>query len=404
MLARQPLRLTTGRFALGLVVAALLGAASTPGAAVPSPRGAGTCGECHATLTARKNLHGALRSGGCFTCHAPSDQPGKCQGAAAGAGWKLARDCFGCHQRTTVAGAASVHTAVARGQCTGCHDPHSSDQPKLLLAPGSALCLRCHDAKRAGTPGAPALLLDLSRNVHPALEVGECADCHAAHGSPYPKQLKQQLPALCYGCHERMDKDPVVHGAVQLGRCTTCHDPHAAGQPKLLREARQADLCFRCHADDLTGRAHVHLPAAEGECLACHRPHGSAHPKLLTDQGPALCEQCHPDVAGKPQVHAAITRWGCTACHDPHASANDKQLLLEPNALCLKCHAAITGDHVFTAFDGRPHPLEGKPDPSRQGKTLSCVSCHSPHSSDHPRLFWKGSTAQDVCKDCHGKN
>jgi predicted CXXCH cytochrome family protein len=109
-------------------------------------------------------------------------------------------------------------------------------------------------------------------------------------------------------------------------------------------------------------------------------------------------------VASKKNVHGAIARWGCTACHDPHASANEKLLLRAPNALCLRCHPRITGEHVFVAFDGRPHPLEGKPDPSRPGKPLSCLSCHSPHASDGQRLFWRGITKQDVCNDCHGKH
>ncbi len=358
------------------------------------------CYSCHDRKDAKRQVHTAVKRGECLGCHDPH------AGAEAPL-LKKARAvlCSTCHSPSQVAKGEAVHSAVTRGQCLGCHDPHASDNPRQLARTGNALCLQCHDAKRAGKPGAAAVVIDLGKkNVHPALEAGECMDCHAAHSSPWAKQLTKPLPALCYGCHDRKDTEKRIHGAVALGRCNVCHDPHSSANDRLVRDARPADLCFRCHSDDVTGRKHVHTPVALGECLLCHKPHGSANAKNLGNPVPQLCLGCHNGIVDKKNVHPALTRFGCTGCHDPHGSANDFQLLAAGNDLCLKCHASITGDHIFMSFDGKSHPLSGKPDPSHPGKTLSCLSCHSPHSSDNPKLFLKGTAKMEVCSNCHAKH
>ncbi len=358
------------------------------------------CYGCHDRKDGKKAVHTAVKDGKCLGCHDPhagEEKPLLKQPRA-----KL---CSSCHAPAQVANGAAVHGAVSRGQCLGCHDAHGSDNPKQLLRTGNALCLECHDAKRAGKPGASAIAIDLGKkDVHPAVDAAECTGCHAPHASPWAKQLKEPLPKLCYDCHDRVDRDPRVHGAVALGHCDGCHDPHASDSDKLLRAARPADLCFRCHADDVTGRKHVHTPVAMGECLLCHQPHGSANAKNLEKPVPDLCLGCHNGILDGKNVHPAIARSGCTGCHDPHGAAAENQLLAPGNELCLKCHPAITGDHVFLGFDGKSHPLSGRPDPAHPGKTLSCLSCHSPHASDNPKLFLKGKSKMEVCSNCHAKH
>lgn len=357
------------------------------------------CAGCHDRKDTKKAVHTAVRQGNCLGCHDPH----------AGVTAPLLKRprselCATCHALATIAKGEAVHGAVTRGQCLGCHDPHQGDQPKQVLRTGNALCLECHDAKNASKPGASAVVLDLGKkDVHPALEAAACTDCHAPHASPWAKQLRKSLPVLCYDCHERMDGDRHVHGAVILGRCDRCHDPHSSANDKLLRDARPADLCFRCHADDVTGRKHVHTPVAMGECLLCHRPHGSPNAKNLEKPVAELCVGCHNGILDGKNVHPAVARFGCTGCHDPHGAAAENQLLATGNDLCLKCHPKITGDHVFLTFDGKSHPLSGRPDPARPGKTLGCLSCHSPHSSNNPKLFLKGTSKMEVCRNCHAK-
>jgi len=358
------------------------------------------CAKCHVKFDDAKFIHTAVKQGKCLACHNPHS----------GESAPLLVDkrellCFSCHKKELLTKGESVHSPVTSGNCLGCHDPHLSDNKAQTLEPGQALCLKCHDAKQAGKPGMPKSLVDLTlKSVHKAVKGGECTDCHQPHASDNAKLLKVAQPALCYKCHARLDEDKHVHSAVVLGRCTTCHDPHSSKNSALVRDEKPADLCFRCHADDSTGRKSVHYPVERGLCLMCHDQHSSENPANLTTPKDKLCQTCHEAIAAKKNVHPALTQFGCTGCHDPHGSNDEKLLKAKGNQLCLTCHAKITGDHVFVSFDGKVHPMEGKPDPGRPGKTLSCLSCHDPHSSNRPKLWLSGETKMDVCTRCHTKH
>ena len=358
------------------------------------------CYKCHSKFDDAEFIHTAVKQGKCLGCHNPH----------AGEAAPLLSDkrevlCLSCHKLEQLAKGSVVHAPVGAGNCLGCHDPHRSDFKAQTVEKGKALCLKCHDAAQAGKPGTSAKTLDLGlKNVHKAVKSGECTDCHEHHASANGKLLKAVPPALCYRCHARVDEEKHVHGAVQLGHCSTCHEPHSSNFPALARDERHADLCYRCHADDATGRKSVHFPVERGLCLMCHDQHCSEHPANLCKPPEKLCQSCHEGTAIKKNVHPALTKFGCTGCHDPHGSDNETLLKASGNKLCLTCHAKITGEHVFTSFDGKIHPMEGKPDPGRPGKTLSCLSCHDPHSSNHPKLWRSGDTKMDVCNRCHAKH
>jgi predicted CXXCH cytochrome family protein len=165
----------------------------------------------------------------------------------------------------------------------------------------------------------------------------------------------------CGDCHPDKLENAVVHPAVLMG-CDSCHVGTHMGEqpaPKLLSEA--PGLCFNCHAPDGFQKQVQHYPAASGMCLFCHTPHAGAHDRLLT---------------------------------------------AEVNVLCTSCHKKQSdGGHVMQSV-GLPdkHPLQHRPDPSRPGQELSCVSCHDPHASDRERLF-RGTTATGpgICQLCHRK-
>ncbi|MBI5478920.1 MAG: hypothetical protein HY906_08695 [Deltaproteobacteria bacterium] len=345
------------------------------------------CRGCHETK--KQPRHRPVADGACLRCHHPhaSDQRA------------LLRQppltlCGTCHKQERLLPGPVRHAPVRQGNCGPCHRSHGSE-PKLLHQPGKQLCLGCHGNK-----------IDLKRKVvHAALAGADCMACHLPHASRTRGLLRKPAPVLCYDCHDRKDKTRYIHGAVLLGRCAECHDPHATDAPALLRSSKQAEVCFRCHADDVMGRRRVHKPVARGDCGRCHNAHGSNVPKNLVKPQLELCVGCHPHTkATGKNVHAAVSRAGCTACHDPHGTATVALLKTKRSELCGTCHGKKGGEHIFTTMSGKPHPIKGKPDPKHPGRELDCVSCHVMVSSDSPKLFYDGDSRMNMCARCHGKD
>jgi predicted CXXCH cytochrome family protein len=408
------------------------------------------CQKCHTAQGTSGKMHAPIKSGGCTSCHDPhgSKNPTLMKN------WPLEKVCYGCHAR--VDEEKSVHTPVKSGDCKGCHDPHSSEFPSLLVAEkkslcfechkqeklkhgknshapftegkclschevhsgesapllkasGKQLCLSCHDpkSKDAAAPRT-AYRIDLGKKkVHNPLKGdGTCQTCHTQqHGSANKSLLlTKTTPDTCFKCHQKFDDLPYQHGAVKTGGCAVCHDPHSSDEGGLLRVSKQQKLCFLCHVDDMSKRRVIHKPIQEKGCTACHDPHGADYPFNLTDgEGKDLCYKCHKPVDKVKQPHAAITRDGCVGCHDPHGANNAKLLNQTVNALCASCHdKQKDGTHV--TFAGQPpHKMFGGSDPKHKEREFSCVSCHSPHGTDNPKLFYFGNTKAGMCVYCHGE-
>jgi len=211
----------------------------------------------------------------------------------------------------------------------------------------------------------------------------------------------------CLGCHDQFKKPgKSVHPALGMG-CETCHQavsgkshPDEKGSMKLSQDV--PGLCFGCHEQSKFNGKTVHSPVAGGMCTSCHNPHQSGSDKLLMSDQPDLCYNCHDKAMfTKKVVHAAVMM-GCTTCHNPHAGDFQKLLQKPVNALCQTCHAEMaSGQHIMGQIAGAGgfHPVKGRRDPSTPGKELSCISCHNPHSSDSEKLF----VVPDLCTKCHTK-
>jgi predicted CXXCH cytochrome family protein len=292
------------------------------------------------------------------------------------------------------------------GRCLDCHDPHRSDYKAQAVEKGRKLCLTCHDAKAKPGPAVASaqFRLDLSKKVvHKPVANDDCQSCHTQqHSSDNPGLLLKPVLDTCFRCHTRFDEMyKFQHGAARLGRCTVCHEPHSSDNRALLATAKINDLCFTCHADDVTRRAWVHKPIQDKGCTACHDAHGGDFRFNLADaEGNDLCLKCHKDVGVKAKVkHKALDRYGCTACHDPHGADRAKGLIAATNDLCISCHRAQADGSHIPGFAG--HKVGGGLDPRRKGQDFSCVSCHAPHGSANPKLFYAGATPQESCKYCH---
>jgi predicted CXXCH cytochrome family protein len=306
------------------------------------------CEMCHPDLAQGKSVHAAVGMG-CATCHSgvdATDIPHKfTSGNSKGLSAEAPDLCFMCHDKGKFSGKDVVHMPVAGGMCTGCHSPHSSGSEHLLLSDN--VCTNCHGTEKFQ-----------KKVIHSPSQDGICSSCHEPHQSDKKKLLKTDSPELCYGCHRKEDfYGPTIHAPVGVGLCSVCHSPHSSDNRKLLL-SNMPDLCFVCHDRSSFSLTSTHKPVKEGQCTECHRPHASQDEYLLSRKG---------------------------------------------NFLCRKCHAEVErGPHAITGFARVGHPLRGRRDPVRDGKTFGCLSCHLPHTSESQMLFrYKAETLYDLCGYCH---
>ncbi len=349
----------------------------------------------------------------CALSHAAQDNELKFK-LKPGATGKL---CLDCH--TTFKDKLSrpfVHTPLKKGDCTGCHDPHTSSHGKLLAASTDKICSTCHANM---TPTG-------ARSVHKVVADGLCMKCHDPHSAANKFNLVKGGNDLCFECHKAMGetiaKIKFKHNPVTKG-CLTCHEPHASGKGDVLLKDDVPALCIACHKTDRPNfiKAHMNYPVAKARCTGCHDPHGSDLPGILyanvhrpvaskmcnqcheeatspnplktKKEGYELCRGCHNELMNKTfsknRIHwPVLGKGGCLSCHNPHASKQNRLLKGQLITLCGGCHK----DTIR-----RQETSETKHEPVNDGK---CISCHDPHASDNLYLAKQASTI-DLCGTCH---
>lgn len=229
------------------------------------------CFECHTDIAQgvkeSPSVHKVVQTEGCVSCHMPhgSDLPNLLKES----GDKF---CFTCHPdiEEKYNKSRSKHAgAYLDKQCGACHQPHYSPYGKLLNTKQLDLCLSCHSDKnpvRSKSPKNIAAELDKTF-VHEPVAKGDCTGCHDPHGSKYLKLLTgpypdtfyapydQDLYDLCFSCHDKeLLTNPTTNMATSFrngtanlhnlhasiprkGRtCQTCHQPHASDGPKLINQ------------------------------------------------------------------------------------------------------------------------------------------------------------------------
>jgi predicted CXXCH cytochrome family protein len=292
------------------------------------------CYTCHDEYGKKKTVHSPVADGACTDCHDPHSSDRSALLKA-----EVGAVCKDCHEGP--ADHPNLHSPVEDGDCTSCHEPHESDTASLLLKEGSALCLECHDGM--------ADVMD-KKTVHSPLEDG-CLDCHDPHGSAHPGLLTDPAPKLCFGCHETMEAEvadaPVSHGAMDDPKgCLLCHSPHSSDEPALLVEKTRT-VCLECHDGDVPAKASVlHGKNRDGNCADCHTPHGGDLEGLLvkaypernyqrwSDSAYPLCFGCHErDMVGKAETSSATGfRDGSRNLHAVHVDDGEK------GRSCSMCH------------------------------------------------------------------
>ena len=108
------------------------------------------------------------------------------------------------------------HRPYSQGSCGSCHDVTSSN---ARVKEGNDLCFMCH-----------ATVLTGKAVVH-AAATADCLICHDPHKSQNAKLLVKRIPDLCLDCHTR-DAVEEKHG--EIANCLSCHNPHESDMTALL--------------------------------------------------------------------------------------------------------------------------------------------------------------------------
>lgn len=206
------------------------------------------------------------------------------------------------------------------------------------------------------------------------------------------------------------------HLANNEKECGSCHNMTINETPGIAFENPAESNCFPCH-QKIIARGQGHAPAVNWMCTSCHKPaqteagdanlSGSIPKFSLSKKVGEECLSCHKKEREtwneKRFHHMPVDAAQCVRCHNPHSSENPYFLRAKPWALCTSCHTdKINGSHILNTWVNKIHPTQGKPDPSRPGKELECISCHNPHASDTRSLI-EGKSPMSICQKCHKK-
>lgn len=309
-----------------------------------------------------------------------------------------------------------IHTPVKAGDCSDCHNPHTSSHGKLLAGDANKICFSCHDGIVPGN----------AQSTHKVAVEGNCVKCHDPHGAKNRNNLILAGNELCFSCHKEIATavagNKFKHRPVEKG-CLNCHSPHASTTAAFLLKNAMPGLCSDCHKTDAPAfqKRHMGYPVAKSQCNSCHDPHGSSsrgilwatvHPPVVNKMcnqcheapsssdalktkkaGYELCRGCHSNMLNETfarnRMHwPVVDRTSCLNCHSPHA-AREKALLRDSQAaLCGRCH----GDTIE-----RQEKSLVKHKPVQEG---GCAVCHMPHSSNNVFLLDNTSTL-NLCGTCH---
>lgn len=334
------------------------------------------CLSCHKDLAnkiSQTKAHGALAKGDCLNCHKPHSSSYK--GLLKDQAEKL---CINCHKETIEKSLhyKVTHQPVIQGACLKCHDSHASSNPYLLNAKPQDLCKKCHQ------PGCKAEGVSISELTSKK----DCTTCHSGHGSDYQKLL-----------------GPKGHTTFLKGECRSCH-----GEIKDLASFTThkvtTETCLSCHPKDKVkiNPEDPHYGLRGNACLFCHSPHASTEEKFVL-KFTSFCLECHQDIDRKTALmerrlkglkKGVLRNRECLACHLPvhskttHLLRGDDPLGLKT---CARCHPR---EHENT------HPVGEKYKDPRNGKPLTCSSCHSMHEAKYKYLLTHEGD-RELCVQCH---
>ncbi len=261
------------------------------------------------------------------------------------------------HERRSRYGTGMLVTVLA---CTASlsllFDSVSADDGEHV----SDVCLDCHEGYAAGLDASPHRLSPGDAAARVA-----CSDCHAGDARHY-------------------EDDP---------------EEYPREDPSHLAPMATALVCSQCHMNShqqnmMEGNVHA---ANDVSCTGCHQVHGNHSAGLLHSGQTTLCLDCHTDVAAQfAQAYRHPVNDDVVACADCHMTLDVTSVELArhgTNEPCMDCHVEFQG----------PFPFEHQATVDYSTEEGGCLSCHSPHGSNLPRMLQQPyeSPHYQLCSQCH---
>jgi DmsE family decaheme c-type cytochrome len=236
-----------------------------------------------------KNLRTPAAKNTCETCHGPgkahvdADGDGHIQNFKTMTPRQVGETCTTCHARSEHNNWAGSKHDSRNMSCTTCHSVHEpkSVEAQLKKETVTETCVQCHKKEVA----------KVHRSSHMPVREGklECTTCHNPHGSQNVKMLREgnSINEACATCHAEKRGPFLWEHAAGRENCVTCHDPHGSNNERLL-VAKLPMLCQRCHVSSrhpATIYENTQLNVSKSNravgrsCVNCHAMiHGSNHP------------------------------------------------------------------------------------------------------------------------------
>jgi DmsE family decaheme c-type cytochrome len=226
---------------------------------------------------------------GCESCHGPGQahveaggDKTKIKQIKAMAPREINETCTTCHNRSSHSEWEGSKHDARNLSCTTCHSVHDakSEKGQLTGKTQQETCVQCHQKE----------VNKLHKAAHMPVREGkmECSSCHNPHGSQNVKMLKEgnSIAESCATCHAEKRGPFLWEHAVGRENCVTCHDPHGSNNERMLT-SKVPMLCQKCHIHarhpatiyDNTQVFNKSNRIAGRSCLNCHSMvHGSNHP------------------------------------------------------------------------------------------------------------------------------
>jgi predicted CXXCH cytochrome family protein len=362
------------RFALGILIAAVVTLLFLPTPAYTQSVKADECLGCHEKQ--KGAMHGSVS---CIDCHTGIAEVPHAE--------KLPRPaCATCHEDVVRKYAGDAH--AKRGlQCVRCHNAHNVAKEKTYCDSchagvihksmpardkhlGSLSCLMCHGkveeshivANLIVQGSASPKAADIDRDKNRLLDDAEWHALEALLQKDYKGRFKLSIA---------YDGKADAHGVLgKAAICADCHEKRTRfGSATLRVKGREsielkADPAIFIPEIPSIERYKETVHGKKGvACADCHRPGA----KLGND----VCVNCHKGLYDvySASVHAKKGAHNCTECHNPHRVKSYKELSAKERvAVCSRCHKDYIQKHGWL------------PNTALHFDYLECATCHSPQS------------------------